>query len=73
MHFRTYHGERDPSFTANSNVLLALLNTPDAATVSPQIEKAAAFLCDVWWTADSEIGDKWVSLLFATEMEIAER
>lgn len=62
-HFRTYQGERDPSFTANCNALLALLSQPDLPALAPQIEKAMTFLCDTWWEADGHIGDKWVSSL----------
>ncbi|OJJ82720.1 uncharacterized protein ASPGLDRAFT_59136 [Aspergillus glaucus CBS 516.65] len=58
-HFRTYQGERDPSFTANCNALLALLSQPDLPALAPQIEKATTFLCDTWWEADGHIGDKW--------------
>ncbi|RHZ63609.1 terpene synthase family protein [Aspergillus thermomutatus] len=71
-HFRTYHGERDPSFTANCNALLALLSRPDASTFVTQIQKAAAFLCDVWWTADSHIGDKWNLSPYYPSMLMAE-
>lgn len=62
-HFRTYQGERDPSFTANCNALLALLSQPDLPALAPQIEKAMTFSCDTWWEADGHIGDKWVSSL----------
>lgn len=59
-HFRTYVGERDPSFTANCNALLALLHQPDVSFYSSQILKVAKFLCDYWWRTDGRIKDKWV-------------
>lgn len=59
-HFRTYSLERDPSFTANTNALLALLHRQDASRFSSQIIKAAEFLCKYWWDSDGEIRDKWV-------------
>jgi aphidicolan-16beta-ol synthase/syn-copalyl-diphosphate synthase len=59
-HFRTYAGERDPSCTANSNALLALLHQPDVSLYSNQILKITKFLCDYWWTRDGRIEDKWV-------------
>ena len=59
-HFRTYAGERDPSCTANSNALLALLHQPDVSLYSNQILKITKFLCDYWWTSDGRIEDKWV-------------
>ncbi|KAI9847155.1 MAG: hypothetical protein M1837_003017 [Sclerophora amabilis] len=58
-HFRTYRGERNSSFTANCNVLLALLSQPNPSLFSSQIEKATSFLCDTWWESDGCIGDKW--------------
>ncbi|KAL8787614.1 MAG: hypothetical protein Q9195_007702 [Heterodermia aff. obscurata] len=58
-HFRTYSLERDPSFTANTNALLALLHRQDTLRFSNQIIKATEFLCKYWWDSDSEIRDKW--------------
>ncbi|PYI10667.1 aphidicolan-16beta-ol synthase [Aspergillus sclerotiicarbonarius CBS 121057] len=58
-HFRTYPGERDPSFSANCNVLQALLHQPDPLQYGSQITKIVAFLCDWWWKADNGLGDKW--------------
>lgn len=62
-HFRTYAGERDPSFTANCNALLALLHLPNASEYSKQIYTISKFLCDYWWNNDDRIKDKWVSYL----------
>ena len=61
-HFKTYRLERDPSFSANANALLALLFQPKAFHFATQILKAARFLCDYWWKSDNEISDKWVRL-----------
>lgn len=61
-HFKTYRLERDPSFSANANALLALLHQPEAFHFTTQILKAARFLCDYWWNSDNEISDKWVRL-----------
>ncbi|PHH92132.1 hypothetical protein CDD83_8805 [Cordyceps sp. RAO-2017] len=56
-HFRTYPRERDPSASANCNVLLALLASPDVDRYAAQIEKAARFLCARW--AAGGLRDKW--------------
>lgn len=61
-HFRTYPLERNPSFTANCNVLSALLEQPDISRYSPQIQKTVSFLCDTWWASAEGIRDKWVRL-----------
>ncbi|KAL1601386.1 hypothetical protein SLS60_006298 [Paraconiothyrium brasiliense] len=58
-HFRTYAGERDPSCTANSNALLALLHQTNVSLYSKQILKITKFLCDHWWSSDGKIEDKW--------------
>ncbi|KAJ6438979.1 Copalyl diphosphate synthase-like protein [Purpureocillium lavendulum] len=58
-HFRTYQGERDPSFTSNCNILQALLHQPDVSAYSSQVLKVAKFLCEHWWTTDGRIKDKW--------------
>lgn len=59
-HFRTYPHERDPSISANCNVLLTLLNLPNVTHYAPQIVKTVKFLCDYWWNCDGVIKDKWV-------------
>ena len=59
--FLTYANERDPSFSANCNAVLALMHHPDAALYSSQIVKTTSFLCDYFWDADGIITDKWVS------------
>ncbi|KAF1962457.1 Ent-kaur-16-ene synthase [Byssothecium circinans] len=66
-HFRTFLGERDPSFTSNCHVLLALMHRPDKLDYLPQIKKAIVFLCDRWWECDGLIKDKWhLSRLYPT-------
>ncbi|KAI1380213.1 hypothetical protein F4677DRAFT_253908 [Hypoxylon crocopeplum] len=57
-HFRTYQLERDPSLSANCNVLLALLHTQNIPVYSSQIYKVTIFLCDHWWMADGRTTDK---------------
>jgi hypothetical protein len=59
-HFRTFSSERDPSFTSNCHVLLALLNQDDISRYWSQILKAVKFLCECWWNSDGRIRDKWV-------------
>ena len=58
--FLTYALERDPSFSANCNAVLALMHQPDPSQFSSQIVKIIQFLCDYYWDADGIISDKWV-------------
>ena len=58
-HFRTYLGERDASFSANCNVLRAILEVPNAYDHIADVKNVAYFLCDSWWSGTIE--DKWVS------------
>lgn len=60
-HFKTYAQERDPSFSANCNVLAALLHSPNPSNYSQQVVKCASFLCDHYLRSDSDVRDKWVS------------
>lgn len=57
-YFKTYMTERNPSFSANCNVLCALLYGPDPNVYADQIFKAASFLCNSWW--EGPLKDKWV-------------
>lgn len=59
-HFKTYDGERNPSFSANCNVLVALLSQPDPSAYQSQITKVLRFLINLWWDSDGWIEDKWV-------------
>ena len=58
-HFSTYPGERNASFSANCNVLQALLCSNNVQDHLTQILSIAAFLCDAWWAGATH--DKWVS------------
>lgn len=61
-HFRTYTQERNPSFSANCNVLLALLYTPVPSKYSAQIEKALKFLHKQFTDSNLDVQDKWVRI-----------
>ena len=56
-HFQTYKAERNASFSANCNVLNALLHDPEPVKYLSQIHKTANFLCDSWWAGS--LKDKW--------------
>ncbi|KAK3386276.1 hypothetical protein B0T20DRAFT_465316 [Sordaria brevicollis] len=56
-HFRTYEGERNPSISANCNVLTCLLMMDDPTVYVRQIVKTAKFLCEQVH-ADS-VREKW--------------
>ncbi|KAF4628001.1 hypothetical protein G7Y89_g10156 [Cudoniella acicularis] len=56
-HFKTYPGERTPSFSANCNVLNALLHASEPSCYSAQIWKTATFVCKSFMR--STIKDKW--------------
>ncbi|KAF2798681.1 hypothetical protein K505DRAFT_232734 [Melanomma pulvis-pyrius CBS 109.77] len=59
--FKTYELERNPSFSANCNVVLALLEIEHESNsqYASQIEKALTFLLGVVETGDRDITDKW--------------
>ena len=59
-YFKTYPLERDPSFSANCNVLAALLHADDPTKYSSQIEKVVKFLLSVYEDHELKIRDKWV-------------
>ncbi|ODM14970.1 hypothetical protein SI65_09722 [Aspergillus cristatus] len=56
-HFRTYAGERNPSFSANCNILSALLHSAEPEQYLREIELALRFLCDLHSSGDMR--DKW--------------
>ncbi|KAK3951397.1 hypothetical protein QBC32DRAFT_215092 [Pseudoneurospora amorphoporcata] len=56
-HFRTYEGERNPSISANCNVLTCLLMMDDPTIYSRQIVKTAKFLCQQVHT--NSVREKW--------------
>lgn len=60
-HFKTFRIERNPSFSANCNILNALLFMSEPSKYAPQILKATVFLCDLWYNGDAR--DKWVILV----------
>ena len=59
-HFKTYERERNPGFSANCNILIALLSVPDPSKYSAPIFKATSFLCDLWYNGDAT--DKWACI-----------
>ncbi|KAK4234574.1 Copalyl diphosphate synthase [Achaetomium macrosporum] len=56
-HFITYPGERNPSFSANCNVLILLLTRSSYELYIPQIAKAARFLTRS--VLEGHARDKW--------------
>lgn len=58
--FKTYSFERNPSFTANCNVLKALLQhvTPEK-NYATQIEICVRFISQYWWNSWEALQDKW--------------
>jgi hypothetical protein len=57
--FKTYEHERNPSFSANCNVLLALVESSHALQHIDTIEEVAAYLLECWKAGS--IKDKWNS------------
>ena len=62
-HFQTYVHERNSSFSANCNVLKALLSVKNVDDVQGQVAKATKFVCNTWWSTEGHIKDKWVHRL----------
>ena len=60
-HFICFEFERNPSFSANCNVLLGFIHTSNPAIYLPQINKCLRFICDEWWNSDMPLTDKWVN------------
>ncbi len=58
-HFRTYLGERDASFSANCNILKAMLEAPQVSHHTTDIRSILEYVCESWWSG--AIKDKWVS------------
>ncbi len=58
-HFRTYRYEQNGSFSANCNVLDALLHSNNPSDYISQIIKISRFLCHRFDSGN--ICDKWVS------------
>ncbi|KAL6720895.1 hypothetical protein ACLMJK_002820 [Lecanora helva] len=57
MYFKTYPFERDPSFSANCNALMAILHSSSVDESSPLIGQMVAFLVERW--ASGKASDKW--------------
>lgn len=57
-YFRTYQAERNPSFSANCNVLMALLHFRDPRNYTEIISKVTDYLSAAWFKGS--IRDKWV-------------
>ena len=57
-HFRTFEMESNPSFSANCNVLIALLNDPKAEEHIDKIVMAVETLSHLW--SRGQVKDKWV-------------
>lgn len=54
----TYPRERNPSPSANCNVLLCLPQSPDLVDALVSIERIIGWLCECWW--NNKMEDKWV-------------
>ena len=71
-YFKTYPLERDPSFSANCNVLIALIHVQDPSKYAPQIEKIMRFLVSSYGTSGLKIRDKWVRDIATTSLQSVE-
>ncbi|KAI0150011.1 Ent-kaurene synthase [Hypoxylon sp. NC0597] len=56
-HFSTYSGERNPSFSANCNVLICLLSQNNLSPYMTQIMKTTKFLCSRVFSGN--VHEKW--------------
>ena len=59
-HFQCFQHERNPSLSANCNVLLGLLHSSNPQVHAGAVEKAAAFMTNEWWSTEGILRDKWV-------------
>ncbi|TGO61974.1 hypothetical protein BCON_0023g00330 [Botryotinia convoluta] len=55
--FLTYHAERNPSISANCNVLICLLQTPQPSAYTAEIAKCATYIIDTCKAGN--VQDKW--------------
>ncbi|KAK8043770.1 hypothetical protein PG994_012608 [Apiospora phragmitis] len=62
-HFRTYEAERNPSISANCNVLICLLSRDDRGEYVPKILKALRFVCSQIMAGKHQSELYWVKLL----------
>jgi len=60
-HLSTYSGERNPSFSANCNALIAMCSTQSVVdTDDVKVRGIIEYLCRSWSEADGLFTDKWV-------------
>lgn len=67
-HFKTYHGERNLSFSANCNVLICLLTLDDPNPYISQIVKVARFLTTHAYK--DGVVDKWVRFIILASVMV---
>ncbi len=58
-HFKTYNNESTESFSANCNVLRAIVRSTRLSHYLPQVIKSLNFLCQTWYKG--KLSDKWAS------------
>lgn len=58
-YFKTYKMERNPSLSANCNVFLALLSSPEPWSYLSDIETTLRYLCKACWESNGCLEDKW--------------
>ncbi|KAI0850465.1 Ent-kaurene synthase [Daldinia vernicosa] len=56
-HFKTYSYESTESFSANCNVLNAIIRSTNPSLYIPQVNKSLNFLCQTWY--EGKVSDKW--------------
>ncbi|KAI1505682.1 hypothetical protein F5X99DRAFT_428788 [Biscogniauxia marginata] len=56
-HFKTYNNESTASFSANCNVLNAIVRSASASRYLPQVLKSLNYLYQTWY--EGKISDKW--------------
>ena len=59
-HILTYPDERNASFSANCNALIAMLRAPEVSKHIQLIESLTEYLCQSW--SSGRLKDKWVKL-----------
>ncbi|KAI1657167.1 hypothetical protein F4813DRAFT_396661 [Daldinia decipiens] len=57
-HFKTYSYESTASFSANCNVLNAIIRSTNPSLHLPQVNKSLNFLCQTWY--EGKLSDKWM-------------
>ncbi|KAI0509178.1 hypothetical protein F5B22DRAFT_638190 [Xylaria bambusicola] len=69
-HFQTYKHERNPSLSANCNVLDALLHTPSPEEYLSEIKELTAFICEMY--CSGQVLDKWNASEYYSTMLISQ-